>query len=641
MSNQSKTKSKLFKCLVFAVVMLLPFIYSFFYLKSYWDPYGYTADLPVAIVNEDEGEKGAKVVQSLKDKNVLKLEEVSSNRAAQGLNDKDYYAVITFPQSFTHDLESAATTQKFPATITYSPNQKSNYLASQIINAVIKALDKSVRSEVSETVVDNLAGKLNEVPGQLTKITDGATQLETGSTSLTAGLTTLNNGLNTLTSGARQLDNGIALINTALANSDTSRLSELTTGIATLSSGASELSAQTTNYVTGVETLAAGLQQLHSTLSTKFAQAQQGCQLYQSDPITYSAYASTCVAATTLQQLTSDPSYQQLIGGATLLATPSATYGNLTPGQALSAGASKLAAGTATLNDATPQLSGLASSLDQLKARLQDVKAATSQIVAGGEQLSSGSTQAVNGSAQLTDGLGTLKSSVQAGLASTEAQLQALDGLADFTANPVNIEEQDVGKVDQYGVSFTPLFLSIGLWVGALMCYVVLYYDREHRFGLFDKDQAGPKQNLAYLGVAAGFGLLTSILLRGLIGFDITNPVTYYGGAILIATAFMALIQLLIRVFGDIGKFLALIVLVLQLAAAGGTFPVETIAPVFRGLNPFLPMTYSINLVKEGTISTTDGFAGSAALVLVLFLVISFTVTTIYDLAKRRQTATA
>ena len=90
---------------------------------------------------------------------------------------------------------------------------------------------------------------------------------------------------------------------------------------------------------------------------------------------------------------------------------------------------------------------------------------------------------------------------------------------------------------------------------------------------------------------------------------------------------------------GDAGKFVALIILVLQLAASGGTFPVETIASGFRWLNPLLPMTYSINLVKESVISVTDGVSFANASVLIGFLIVSILITTTYDPILQSKTS--
>ena len=99
----------------------------------------------------------------------------------------------------------------------------------------------------------------------------------------------------------------------------------------------------------------------------------------------------------------------------------------------------------------------------------------------------------------------------------------------------------------------------------------------------------------------------------------------------------MTIIQFLIRNFGDIGKFLALIVLVLQLAAAGGTFPVETIDKGFRFLNPMLPMTYSIKIFKECLVSTSTNFIGKNTFILIGIGVVLGLITLCVEIVKRKQ----
>ena len=110
--------------------------------------------------------------------------------------------------------------------------------------------------------------------------------------------------------------------------------------------------------------------------------------------------------------------------------------------------------------------------------------------------------------------------------------------------------------------------------------------------------------------------LVTGILLKAGLGYTVENMTLYYGASILIGITFMSIIQFLIRNFGDIGKFLALIVLVLQLAAAGGTFPIETIDKGFQAISPYLPMTYSIKLLREILVPTASNYKMNYILIL-------------------------
>ena len=117
-------------------------------------------------------------------------------------------------------------------------------------------------------------------------------------------------------------------------------------------------------------------------------------------------------------------------------------------------------------------------------------------------------------------------------------------------------------------------------------------------------------------------------------GFEIDNMFIYLISSMLIGITFMSIIQFLIRNFGDIGKFLALIILVLQLAAAGGTFPIETIDKGFKVITPYLPMTYSIKLLREILVPTASNFKENYMLILSLISIFAIVVTVIVDKIK-------
>ena len=193
-------EKKFFNYVIIAAVLIIPFMYSFFYLKAYWNPYGEgnIDNIPVAIVNNDEGDNGEKVITNIKNSKKLKISTVSDEKASDGLYNKKYYAVITIPKDFSESMESASTTNKKHATITYAPNQKSNYLASQIINNVVSAVEKNLDNTVNSTIVDSLASTIKDVPSKLETISNGFEQLEEGTTKLQDGSNSLANGMKSL-----------------------------------------------------------------------------------------------------------------------------------------------------------------------------------------------------------------------------------------------------------------------------------------------------------------------------------------------------------------------------------------------------------------------------------------------------------
>ena len=182
-------KKKIMKWIIIVAIIVIPVMYSFFYLKAFWDPYGNLHGMKIAIVNLDKGSNnenlGNNLVEELKEKDVMSIEVLNdSKKAEDGLINEEYYATITIPENFTQDLNSAENKDRKTTTITYSPNQKSNYLASQIIGKVVTTVETELRSEVSKKVVETLSNKLNEVPEKMQDISDGATQIKDGANQL-------------------------------------------------------------------------------------------------------------------------------------------------------------------------------------------------------------------------------------------------------------------------------------------------------------------------------------------------------------------------------------------------------------------------------------------------------------------------
>lgn len=686
-------KEKVLKILIFAIVLLIPIIYSFFYLKSYWNPYGTLSDMKIAVVNLDKGKddknQGSEFVQNLKDSATFNICEASKDDANNGMEKGEYYATIEIPENFTSCLESGATIDKQVAQITYRPNQATNYLATQIINSAVKTIELNLQSKVDREIIANLSDKLNDVPDSLQTISDGAGSILDGSQSLNDGIKQLNDGTNQLSSSYKEFDNGVEAAYTG-SQSLENGLAQVSSGVDTLKNGGqtldnvisqindgvNELSSQSNS---GIASLASGVNDLNTgatNLNAKLPEYVEKVEYLNSNvkPLlqALSAYSGN----------TTDPKLQYLAVSASQILAQDPEKGNLDGfqqltigGQALTTGANDLYAGTQKLVAGTQDLGKLTTGVQNLKSALTQVKQGTISLNQGIVTLSNGTVQLTAGSSTLTNGLATLnssskaidnalttlnngtasaydgsnklvegvqtfKTSIDEGLVNTKDQLKSLNGIEDFGAKPVEFKTEAYGEVNSYGIAFTPLFLCIGLWVGALMSYVVLYYDQKHRFNIFDHDYKNKiLQNIAYIGIGALQGLIVAILLKLGLGFEIQNYVLYYTASILVGITFVSIIQFLIRNFGDVGKFLALVILVLQLAASGGTFPIETIDKGFQGLTSYLPMTYSIKLFREILVPTATNFKGQYLGILVGITAVTLAITCIVDIIKSKKSA--
>lgn len=731
--------SKTFKIIIFIVVALIPLIYSFFYLKSYWNPYGNLSDMRIAVVNSDKGKddknQGNEFVQSLKDSDTFKIEEVNKEEADEGMKKGNYYATIQIPENFTECLESGATTDKQIAEVTYNPNQATNYLGTQIINSAIKTIQLNLQSKIDKEVIANLSSKLNEVPESLQEISDGAGEILDGSESLNSGIEQLNEGteklsssysefndgvesaytgsksledgisqvsggINSLKDGGKTLDSAISQINQGanqLSEQGSNGIADLASGANDLNEGAKTLAEGMQAYVPGTNGLASGakdyvegsnklltsvegyfskvnelgsnagklitnlqaiaqkypndaqlqtLLQSASGLTDGFSGLQQyeaeinkGKSKLQSNDTKIKSGADQLLAVGNKLQIGADSLYK----GTQSLVSGTSDLGKITTGiQSLKDALAQVKSGTTTLNQGIDTLSNgtgtLSAGSHSLTTGLAKLDSSSETIDNALDTLNNGTQTAYDGSNQLVSGVQTFKVSIDEGLDNTKEQLRALDGIEDFGAEPVKLNTEAYGEVSSYGIAFTPLFLCIGLWVGALMAYVVLYYDHDERFGILGiNNKHRIVQNLIYLGIGAVEGLITSILLKVGLGFEVQNIALYYGTSILLGIAFMSIIQFLIKNFGDIGKFLALIILVLQLAASGGTFPVETIDKGFQAISPYLPMTYAIKLLREILVPTTQNFKASYIAVLVGIILVTGAITFIVDILKRKN----
>lgn len=671
---------KNFKIIVLLVVLLVPFIYSFFYLKAYWNPYGEgnIDNIPVAIVNNDDGSNGKKIITSIKNSKKLKLSVVSEEKAESGLNDGSYYAVIKIPDDFSSSMESISTTNKHHPTITYSPNQKSNYLASQIINSVVNAVEKNLDNQVNSKIVSSLTDTIETVPDNLNTISDGFTELKSGTSKLTTGSSKLNSGVGelalnyqkfhegvntvkngnvTLASSIEKLNNGIETLDNATSNFSAlgSKLNELQTGVATIKSGSDNFTSGLTRYTNLVNLVTSKLSACYSNDPTGSSCTGIVVLLNQKLNTIVSMYESYGTASgIDITTYYACKNMASVYGEKTLIEIINSSSTELTSGNA------SLNSGINSLNEGVSNLNGVDEKITSLQSGIKILKEGSNELLVGANKLSDGATTLANssmliynginsvnsGTNELNNGLQLLDSSVATAkdtldskISNTKNDIKKVETLSDYSKEPVKIKTKEVNKVSSYGTAFSPLFISIGLWVGCLMMFMVLYYDKKERFGIFSENNPNKvKRNLMYHLIITISSFILGLLLMIFLDFEITNVFVYFISIILIGNAFMAIMAFLIENFNDIGKFIALIILILQLAASGGTFPIETVTKGFRFMNNFLPMTYAVRLLKESLIKFENNLFTTNFLVLLVIFIVLFIINLCMNFYKEKKT---
>ena len=664
-------------------VIVIPLLYSYFYLGAFWDPYSRLETLPVAVVNNDEGavindeerNLGQEICDQLADDGTLKFVFTDEKDATDGTNGDDYYAMITIPENFSADIASAGTTDKKTATITYSPNEKRNYLASQILSRAVLEIEESVRSSVDSEITQQLVDKLNAVPDQmtelqdgLTKLSDGTTQLSDGTTKLSdgastladgtsefynsfkkyaAGVTSVKEGSNTLNSGITTLDTGITAL-LAGANqltTSTENINAIHTGAASLATGAGTFYTYLVQYTTGVDTLIASagttstfLTNLTTntawpTIAGSLTTAAGSGDAAAAATLTYLSQASANKAATTASLATLSAASASLKTAAAQIKSGADALNNGTAGLAdLKAALIQIQAGLQTAKDGSTKLAAGSSTLyagiSDLNTATAKLSAASSTIASGASDLSTGADTLNSGVTDVKDGVDEMKSGVDTSITDMNADLPALNGLADYVSDPVDVVTDSVTTVPNYGTAFAPYFLSLSLWVGGLIIFVGIYYDPDNKFRILSRESEH-KMARSFIYLLIGFtqAIVLGILLLFGLGLKVANIPLYFLSCCLVSLVFISMIQFFMVYLKDLGKFISMVLLILQLTSCGGTFPMETVPKMFNVLYPFMPMTYSVGLFKN-SISGVDTQstlynAGILTAILAVFLVLT------------------
>ncbi|MFP3885837.1 YhgE/Pip domain-containing protein [Priestia filamentosa] len=194
---------------------------------------------------------------------------------------------------------------------------------------------------------------------------------------------------------------------------------------------------------------------------------------------------------------------------------------------------------------------------------------------------------------------------------------------SDFFTSPVQLKEDKQFPIPNYGSAMTPFYTALCLWVGGLLLISLLRVDVEDV-------QEGTKGMHIYFGrlltfLTIGFFQALIVTLGDLfiLGSYVAEPTAFVLSAIFISMVFLTIIYTFVSVFGNIGKAFAIILLVLQISGSGGTFPIQTTPPFFQAINPFLPFTYAIGLLRETTGGIVRDIMIHDILLLALFLFIA------------------
>lgn len=598
------------------------------YLWANWDPYGRTNRIPVAVVDEDrpadtaQGQRvdaGAQLVEQLKASRDFDWRFVDGAEARSGLESGRYYFTVHIPADFSGRLATGPNTRPQQAAIHIELNDANNYIAGIMTEVVQSKLQDQVNSAAHEAYVRGVYGRLADVRSTLGTAADGAQALveatavaQQGTSAAAEATVTLHTGAAQLADGARQISQATTEVDRATAALDTAAAQQLPTAADALVNAAG-LAAQ-------------GLDAVRQATG----QAEQG---------TAAAVKDLSQLADAHPELTDDPVFQRAVRDA---AADTAAGGI----------DSRAATAAADAHKALQQATDLRRSAAALQEQIRTARTPMALIDSGARSVAAGADTVTGGLDTLRQGSGALKTAAdQAHAGATKLsdlvngdreRVPALsdDQLAEASrvlGTPVRIDRSNLHPAGVYGRGLAPFFFGIALWVFGLFAYLLL---RPVNLRALAGRTRSATIALAGWLPGAALGGIGALVLYGVVdltlGLHPVRPLETLALLLLGAAAFVAIDHCLRTAFGTVGDVLSLVLLILQLTASGGLYPMQTTPAFFQALHPLLPMTYLVDGLR---VTISGGLTSHLLRDVVVLAGFGLAVLTLTSLTVRRQRA--
>ena len=676
---------RIFQNVVAVVVIMglcvIPCLYAWFNILSNWDPYGEssTSNLKVAVVSEDEGVKvagisvniGSSVVEALQENKVMGwVFTETSDEAVDGVYSGEYYAALVIPDDFTTEMISFLGGQIEHPDIIYYENEKKNAIAPKITSKA----KTSVQEQVNASFVSTLAEAMMQVGDAVAGTdVDGGSLADTITERLNGVSDDLKSYINILNSFASILNSAKSIVSTSqvmLPGLD----SMVSTGQDTVNSMESLILAgnATTDTVTQMVTYSFDLVQNSLNNVSMVVQNDLEKLAKYEDAAGNGLNAAVSVvpyleklfndSVSSWEGTADDETRQQIQGVRDRLKMIELELNGLAEN------------GVATADDInalrsqiTTEIENCKTALDTLKHNfeysvkpqldstmnaMQNSMIATTSILNGinadfgdvekvlakyEDTLSKGGVdlsdslamaqQLYNGLTQIITDFTTLRQDEQykqlMEILETDPQQ-----LGNFISSPVNLDTVGIYEIENYGSAMAPFYTILALWVGALILVAIIHVKVEPEEGITDI-----KPYQAYFGRYILFFMIgqTQTLITVLgdlfyVRIQCHNPFLFWLAGAVSSFVFTLFIYSLTVAFGNVGEALAIVVMVIQVAGAGGTFPIETLPQVYQSLYKYLPFPYGMNAMREtiGGIYQMNYwiYVGKLAIYLVVSLVI-------------------
>lgn len=643
-------------------LVLVPPLYAWFTTLGFWDPYSNTGNIKVAVASNDEGYQsdliptrinaGEQVVSALRANDRFDWQFVTEQQATDGVDSGEYYAAMIIPKSFTADLMTVFSDHITDSTIIYYSNEKENAIAQRVTSTGASTLQETIDQTFTETVADVVLSATSDLTNFMSGegVLDYARTLESrlGSTvdetvaaaDQAASYADLMASTASLVRASAEVlgqagdapDAVVPLIDQArggLADATNALEEAESAGDSAMSSANASCDSLQQATDTAFATMADDPAAAADMLTAAAGDVQGLEQTYRALRDQLSAADPNSAALPAVDQAISDlqllDQRLQQASGALASSSGSVDEARQKVQDSLNQARDSLASSQEVYQ------STLKGELDSLADNLQAVGADTESLAASlKETASSLGNSADSLSQNLTDAETALRRTADT-LTTTADELSharddlaaALDSgdvqevrriigdnpssVARFLSAPTQIVTHPVYPMDNNGSAMSPFYTSLCLWIGAIFMVALMSVQVSAQRQRQVREVVGRplRQSELYLGrygVFCVLGLLQALIVAlgnvFFLGVECQHFWLYLAACCLASVVFTAIVYTLTVSFGNIGKALAIIGLVLQLGGAGGLMPVQMSAPFFQAVYPWLPFAHSMEAIQ-------------------------------------------
>ncbi|WP_158598266.1 YhgE/Pip domain-containing protein [Falsibacillus albus] len=634
-------------------LIILPSLYAWFNIKASWDPYSSTKGIKVAIINEDTGGNienksfnvGNEVVESLKHNHSLGWRIVNRIEAKKGIESGEYYASIKIPSDFSEKISTIVTDHPTKPELIYTVNEKLNPVAPKITakgaagikdqiskqfvkNASAAIFDifneLGIHLEKNLPALEDLKDKifwLNNHFSEIERIIDTGSQDAAFAEGILieakGKLSSMQDLFSKSAAFSNEIDrflqenhpkwdeiNSQVYVNLALLQQKDSSIHGLINelSIDVPLSKKENISRLAIDLINGNLGLA---KNLHSLLITMNKLSVGKINFYPEVQKIEQYISNLNLLEQQLDSAEKDYSKGKEYSGIEALEKKSEWIG-----------ANVRNMYSTFSNQLKPKLTAVIEAANnQAKETGVDIVHLQNELPVIEERVNSTLKDLQNGKKELhkiQNDLPAAKKKIE-NLVKQIRQFEQSKDIhhiidllindvqieSDFFSEPVQLKDHVLYPIPNYGSAMSPFFTTLSLWVGAMLLISLIPANLEDRLGIYTHHQL-------YLGrflTFATFSLLQALFVTlgdlYLLHTYVSVPTAFIGYGMLLSFVFMLIVYTLVSIFGNIGKGMGILLLVLQISGSGGTFPIQSTPHFFQKINPYLPFTYGISLLRE------------------------------------------